>query len=93
MEKIEEVELDLDLGAKSKLLAHNSGDYTTSGDYNEKLATIKSNIVKEIVNPYINIENEGFSIQKAQAYIATMYKEEISEDIVTMYTYLVGENE
>ena len=93
IEKMNEVEAELDLGAKSKLLPNESGDYTTDGNYNEKLATIKSDIVKEIVNPYINIENQGFCIQKIQAYIDTIAKDEISEDIVNMYNYLVGENE
>jgi hypothetical protein len=49
--------------------------------------------VKAIIDPYINVEGEGFCIEKTKAYISGMNKEEISEDIVTMYNYLVGENE
>lgn len=90
---INEVEVELDLGNRSKLLPSNSGDYKTCGDYNDKLATIKSDIVKNIVDPYINIENQGFCIEKTKAYVDTIAKEEISEDIVNMYNYLVGENE
>jgi ABC-type cobalamin/Fe3+-siderophores transport system ATPase subunit len=91
-DEISTIESELDLGTKSKLLPNNSGDYKTCGNYNEKLATIKSDIVKDIVNPYINIEN-GFCVEKAKAYIDRIPKDEISEDIVNMYNYLVGENE
>lgn len=90
---ISEVESSLDLGEKSKLLATNSRDYMTCGNYNEKLASIKSDIVKDIVDPYINNGDQGFCINMTKAYADTIPKEEISEDIVNMYIYLVGENE
>lgn len=90
---ITQVESALDLGAKSKLLPSSSCDNMTCGNYNEKLASVKSDIVKNIVDPYINNGDQGFCIQMAKAYIDTIPKEEISEDIVNMYNYLVGENE
>lgn len=93
VDDIERVENELDLGAKSKLRVRSSGDRTTDGNYNDKLATLKSKPVKEIVDPYINIEGHGFCINKTREYINKMPTEEISEDIVNMYNYLVGKNE
>lgn len=93
IDNIGTVESELDLGSKSKLFPNSSCDNMTCGNYNEKLASVKSNIVKNIVDPYINNGEQGFCIQMAKAYIDTIPKEEISEDIVNMYNYLVGENE
>ncbi|MGB7403526.1 MAG: AAA family ATPase [Arcobacter sp.] len=95
-DNIKEVEVALDLGKKSKLLEKVSGDNTICGNYNDKLSTIKSDIVKDIVDPYINKkegQEKGFSIEMTKAYVDKIPKEEISEDIVNMYNYLVGENE
>lgn len=93
VENIEQIEIELNLGGKSKLSAMKSGDYTTGGDYNENLAIIKSETVKDIVDLYINDGADGFSINKTKEYISRMPKEEISEDIAIMYKYLVGANE
>jgi len=93
IDNIEIVESELDLGSKSKLSPSISCDEMTCGNYNEKLASIKSEIIKDIVNPYINNGEQGFCINMAKDYINTIPKEEISEDIVNMYNYLVGENE
>lgn len=87
---INAIELELDLGKKSRLTANNSGDRTTDGDDNNKLATIPSKIIKTILDPYINIDGIGFSEKKAREYIDRIPKEEISEDIVDMYNYLIG---
>ncbi|MBX2849820.1 MAG: ATP-binding protein [Acidiferrobacterales bacterium] len=84
---------DLDLGNRSKLIAGSSCDYKTDGAYNDRIASLKSEEVKEIVNPYINIDGQGFCIKKTKKYISRMQKEEISEDIETMYNYLVGRND
>ncbi|QDF29488.1 AAA family ATPase [Halarcobacter anaerophilus] len=61
--------------------------------YNEQLSRIPSDIVKNIIDPYINVDKKGFCSIEAQKYINKIPKEEISEDIVNMYNYLVGENE
>lgn len=61
--------------------------------YNDKLSRIKSEIIKNIVNPHLIVVGKGFCVEKAKAYIDRIPKDEISEDIVNMYNYLVGENE
>jgi len=75
------------------LFQGSTGDYITGNKYNDYLATIESRIVKDVLTKYIDVEGFGFSIEKAQSYVDTIPKEEISEDIVKMYSYLVGENE
>ncbi|MCG3650985.1 AAA family ATPase [Aliarcobacter butzleri] len=60
--------------------------------YNEQLGRIESKIVKDILKPYIDREGYGFCVEKTQKYVNKIPKEEISEDIVKMYNYLVGEN-
>ncbi len=92
IDNIDEIEAELDLGDRSKLLVGSSGDYKTNGEYNDKLGSLKSGSIKNIVDPYINVDGQGFCIEKAQTYVNTIPKEEISEDIVNMYNYLVGEN-
>jgi len=93
IDNIENIESELDLGDKSKLVSNSSCDNTTCGEYNDKLAIIKSDIVKNIIDPYINDGDQGFCSVMAQEYVYKIPKEEISEDIVNMYNYLVGENE
>lgn len=90
---IESINKEFDLGEKSKLVAGESGDLKADGAYNEKIASLSSPLVKTMLDPYINIENQGFCINKTKAYISRMPKEEISEDIVNMYNYLVTSNE
>ncbi len=70
-----------------------TGDYITENKYNNYLAIIESDIVKKLLTTHIDREGLGFCIEKAQVYVNTIPKEEISEDIVNMYNYLVGENE
>ncbi len=93
IDDISEIESKLDLGDKSKLIINSSCDNLSCGNYNEKLATIKSDTIKDIINPYVNNGDEGFCTLMTKAYIDTIPKEEISEDIENMYNYLVGENE
>lgn len=71
----------------------NSGDYIDSDKkiYNEQLARIESRIVKDILKPHIDVDGKGFCIEKAKAYVDRIPKNEISEDIVNMYNYLIGE--
>lgn len=88
---IDNVEIELDLGSKSKLQAGDSGDRTTDGQFNIGLASLNSATVKKILDPYINISGQGFSMEKAKDYVGRIPKNEISEDIVKMYNYLIGE--
>ncbi|NNN47413.1 AAA family ATPase [Vibrio sp. 2-2(8)] len=81
-----------DLGRKTGLSEGNPGDYDTNGKYNDKLASIESNLVKDLVDPYVKDE-VGFCSNKTQAFVNRIPKEEISEDIVEMYNYLVKTNE
>lgn len=84
---------ELDLGAKSELRPGSSGDVTTDGKRNIQLAGLNSKLVKKIVDPYINIDGKGFCVDKAREYVNRMPPEEISEDIVKMYEYLVTAND
>lgn len=88
-EKLTLLNDDFYLGGKSKLISGCSGDYDVDGNYNDQLATLESDKVKEAIAPYINGEN-GFCSEKTQKYIDKIPPEEISEDIVHMYNYLVG---
>ncbi|WNJ97341.1 hypothetical protein RND59_19250 [Vibrio ruber] len=90
-ENIEKINNDLDLSSKSKLSPSSSGDYNTDGNYNVSLASLRSDLVKNIVDQYIN-EDEGFSIDKAKSFANKIPREEISEDIEIMYNYLVNAN-
>lgn len=77
--------------SNSYLLKNSTGDYTNDGKYNNYLGSIESKIVKDILTDYIDVIDFGFCIEKTQAYVDTIPKEEISEDIFNMYKYLVGE--
>jgi hypothetical protein len=92
-ENINSINERLNLGLQSKLGVSSSGDYKTNGKYNEQLASLESDLVKDMLHTHINIENQGFCIEKTKGYISRMPKEEISEDIVNMYNYLVASNE
>lgn len=81
-----------DLGIKTGLSEGNPGDYDTNGKYNGKLASVESSLVKDLVDPYVKVE-VGFCSNKTQTFINRIPKEEISEDIVDMYNYLVKTNE
>ncbi len=93
IDDIDEINERFDLSDKSKIRAGNTSDYKVDGCYNDRIASQASDPVKEIVDPHINIEGKGFCIDKARAYVASMPKEEISEDIADMYNYLVSTNE
>jgi ABC-type cobalamin/Fe3+-siderophores transport system ATPase subunit len=82
-----------DLGPKTKLVAGKSGDYDIEGKYNKNLAALSSEPIKELMHPYINIDGQGFCIEKTREFVSRIPEDEISEDIVNMYYYLVGENE
>jgi ABC-type transport system involved in cytochrome c biogenesis ATPase subunit len=86
---VDNIECKLNLGPQSKLRPGDSGDRTTNGEDNRQLADVSSKTVKEIVDPYINIDGVGFSVEKARDYIARIPREEISDDIENMYNYLV----
>ena len=62
-------------------------------EYNDALASLSSNLVKPLVSDFIekSTEPKGFSIDKAADYISQIPPSEISEDIVAMYRFLVGE--
>lgn len=92
-ENIDSINDRLDLGPQSKLCVGSSGDYKTDKKYNRQLAYLDSSLVKDILHTYINIENQGFCIEKTKGYIKRMPKEEISEDIENLYNYLVTNNE
>lgn len=81
-----------DLGARTRLFEGKTGDYDTSGKYNDKLASIESSLIKDIIDPYVKVE-VGFCPNKAQDFVNRIPREEISEDIEDMYNYLVKTNE
>lgn len=89
---VDELNEIFDLGRKTGLSEGNPGDYDTNGKYNDKLASIESNLVKGLVDPYVKDE-VGFCSNKTQDFVNRIPKEEISEDIVEMYNYLVKTNE
>ncbi|WP_234352408.1 AAA family ATPase [Vibrio harveyi] len=66
-----------------------NGDIGIDGKFNSYLAKHPSSSVKKIVDPYINVDGKGFCIEKAQKYVNKIIPEEISNDIVDMYKYLV----
>ncbi|MBQ4864707.1 ATP-binding protein [Pseudoalteromonas sp. MMG013] len=82
----------LDLGVKTKLQDGQTGDYSTEGNYNGKLASVESGIIKEIIDPYVKNET-GFCVNRTQSFVNSIPKAEISEDIVNLYNYLVITNE
>lgn len=88
-EEEKRVEHDLDLGPKSKLNANSSGDLTIDGLYNKRLAEVPSQIVKDILDSSLNIDGYGFSEHKAQKFVDKVPQEEISDDIVAMFNYLI----
>lgn len=45
---------------------------------------------KSVIDPLINTEGIGLDIDKLQAYIDLIPKEEISEDITNMYNFIIG---
>jgi hypothetical protein len=81
------------LALTCQLSLGDSGDFKAAGKYNDQLAGVESELVKKIVGPHVNADGLGFCIEKAQAYINTIPREEISKDIVSMYSYLVSANE
>lgn len=91
-EDINELNDTFDLGNRTKLAVSSSGDYSTNGDYNIKLASLESALIKDVIDPYIKTD-AGFCANKAAKFIDLIPKEEISEDIVNMYSYLVATNE
>ena len=91
-EDIDELNDILDLGSRTKLVVGSSGDYSTDGKYNTKLASLESDLIKNLIDPYIKI-NTGFCAIKVKEFINSIPKAEISEDIVNMYNYLVATNE
>jgi hypothetical protein len=64
-----------------------------NGDFNNSLAKLSSKLVKGVIDPFVNIDGKGFCIEKTQNFVSRIPKEEISEDIVNMYKYLVATNE
>jgi ABC-type cobalamin/Fe3+-siderophores transport system ATPase subunit len=91
-ENIEDLSDSFNLGNRSKLAIGSSGDYSTDGKYNNTLASLESDLIKDVIDPYIKIDI-GFCSNKAQEFVKTIPKEEISEDIVELYNYLVTTNE
>jgi ABC-type multidrug transport system ATPase subunit len=75
------------------LKAGENGDIGIDGKFNGNLAKHPSNSVKKIVDPYVNVDRQGFCIEKAYIYVNKIPPKEISKDIINMYNYLVGNNE
>lgn len=96
---VDDINKKFDLGENSKFRINKdtgkfeSGDLNADGNYNERISSIKSELVKSMLDSYINIENTGFCIEKTKAYIRKIPPNEISEDIANMYKYLVANNE
>lgn len=91
-ENINDLNDTFDLGSRTKLVVGHSGDYSTTGEYNDKFSSVKSDIVKEVIDPYVKVD-VGFCANKTQGFVNLIPKDEISEDIVDMYNYLVATNE
>ena len=68
-----------DIPRKDYLAKHDPGD-------NDSIRRMKA---KDVVNPLIN-DPDGLSFDKLQSYINHIPAEEISEDIVNMYNFIVG---
>ncbi|WP_440905306.1 AAA family ATPase [Catenovulum sp. SX2] len=61
--------------------------------YNNYLASLPSDFVKNILSPFIEeVEEEpyGFNIEMFQEYISHIAPTEISEDITNMYNFIIG---
>lgn len=86
-------EINLRLHPHEKLKINSSGDLDCDDNFNNSLAKLDSKLVKGIIDPFINVDGKGFCVGKAKSYVDMMPKEEISEDIVDMYNYLVKTNE
>jgi ABC-type cobalamin/Fe3+-siderophores transport system ATPase subunit len=76
-----------------KLNANNNGDLDSDGKFNGSLAKLNSKLVKSVIDPFINVDGIGFCVKKTQGYVDLMPSDEISEDIVGIYNYLVATNE
>lgn len=76
-----------------QLKVNKNGDLDEDGNFNDSLAKLSSKLVKGIIDPFVNIDGKGFCIEKTQNFVSRIPKEEISEDIVNMYKYLVATNE
>ncbi|WP_223541370.1 AAA family ATPase [Pseudomonas sp. BF-RE-26] len=46
--------------------------------------------VKDVINPLINTTGEGLDLEKLQTYIDLIPPDEISEDIINMYNFIIG---
>jgi hypothetical protein len=76
-----------------KLKENSNGDLGTDGRFNDSLASMSSDIVKNHLDEHINVDGKGFCVDKARLYINTMKREEISNDIKNLYRYLVAKDE
>ena len=61
-------------------------------EFNNQLASIDSEEVKELLKKYIENGENGLCLDKTQKYVESIPANEISEDIEHMYNYLVGDN-
>ncbi|PTA50135.1 ATP-binding protein [Shewanella morhuae] len=84
---IEELNEAFNLGLRSKLVKGHAGDYSTDGEYNSSLASVKADLVKGIIDSYIK-DDVGFCAKRTEDFIKKIPLEEISEDIVKLYQYL-----
>lgn len=69
-----------DIAQRNHLQPNNSGD-------NDDIRRLN---VKDIINPLINTDGEGLDSEKLQAYIDLIPPDEISEDIINMYDFIIG---
>ncbi|MCG7639813.1 ABC transporter ATP-binding protein [Alteromonas sp. CNT1-28] len=86
-------EVNKKLHQHEQLKRFKNGDLCDDGECNTSLAKLKSKIVKTIVDPLVNKDGIGFCIEKTAEFINQIPKQEISDDIVHMYNYLVNINE
>lgn len=56
---------------------------------NNNICTLKSDIVKGVINDLINIPGKGLCCEKLKEYISYIPPEEISKDIENMYKFIV----
>ncbi len=79
--------VDEETGNKAPLATQHFGEGL---EFNEGLGQLASNKVKSILDPLINTDGIGLDLAKLQAYINLIPPEEISEDIINMYNFIIG---
>lgn len=81
------------LHPQEQLKPSQNGDLCDNGERNISLAKMNSKLVKAIVDPMVNRDGVGFCIEKTSEFVNRIPRNEISDDIVKMYNYLVKIND